>query len=226
LTSIELFYWLEDDSGQPFVFRCDWAAVGCSNVLGDFDSNDVAGNYLRLHFGPGAGVLQNGENSGEIKIRFNHSDWSPLQQSDDYSYSPETEYVEWPKVTLYVDGERIWGQEPSSNTTIDPTVPTTQDPVTVDVQTTTTPLASDPPAQPTPEDIVSSEPTEAKPAAEISLADPDEGVALSPTEVAQTSAPAASEMPSTTLITLVIGAAGLLLGMGIVIGLLLARRKS
>ncbi len=225
LTSVELFYWLEDDSGQPFVFHCDWAALGCSNVLGYFDSTNGAGRYLRLHFGPGAGALQNGEDSGEIKIRFNRSDWSPFQQSDDYSFSPETEYVEWPKVTLYVDGERIWGEEPGLNATLGPTAPATQDMSGADAQLIVTPLASDPRAQPTPEDAVPSEPADEQPAGEFALAETDEGSDVSPTRVGQTSPTSASEIASATLIAMVIGVAGLLLALGIAIGLLLARRN-
>lgn len=115
LDHLELFYWHEEQPEQALVFHCDWAAVGCAGVLGDFHTSETGESYLRIHFRPGLKPLDPGENSGEIKVRFNRADWSAYDQSVDYSFSPETEYKNWEKVTLYLDGELVWGREPGGN---------------------------------------------------------------------------------------------------------------
>lgn len=124
LAHVELRYWLGGDGGQPLDFRCDWAAVGCHNVRGDFQSAENGARFLTLRFTPNAGVIGPGEESGEIKVRFNRGDWSPLQQDADFSFAPRAEYTTWERVTLYVDGERVWGAEPdTADTTATPETP-------------------------------------------------------------------------------------------------------
>jgi len=112
LAHVALFYWLDDESDESLVFHCDWAAIGCSNVMGDFGSAEDGARYLRISFAPGAGSVESGADSGEIKIRFNRSDWSPLSQEGHYSFSPIEEYEVWERVTLQVDGNPVWGVAP------------------------------------------------------------------------------------------------------------------
>lgn len=112
LDRLELFYWYEGGPDQAPIFHCDWAKIGCANVLGDFHTSEGGSSYLRIHFRPGLPALDPGGDSGEIKIRFNRADWSVYDQSVDYSFSPATEYRDWENVTLYLDGELVWGREP------------------------------------------------------------------------------------------------------------------
>jgi len=112
LARVEIHYWFQDGSNQPFSFHCDWARLGCGVISGDFQSTPGAGQYLSLKFAQPAGDLQPGENTGEIKIRFNRLDWSVFDQANHYSFAPQTEYADWQKVTVYVDGELVWGTEP------------------------------------------------------------------------------------------------------------------
>jgi endoglucanase len=114
LSSVELRYWFRDDGDQPLVFHCDWAQVGCANVLGEFGSTGQGEWYLGLRFTAVIAPLGVGEDSGEIKVRFNRSDWLEMRQDDDYSFGATMNYVEWERVTLYVDGELVWGVEPGS----------------------------------------------------------------------------------------------------------------
>jgi endoglucanase len=113
LSQVELFYWISpQNAAQPFEFHCDWAAVGCENLVGDFHSSGSGIAYLRLNFSPSSPTLSAGADSGEIKIRFNHPDWSEFRQDQDYSFSPTTSYVDWPQVALAVAGKLVWGQPP------------------------------------------------------------------------------------------------------------------
>jgi hypothetical protein len=114
LDNLELSYYFSDEGNQPFVFHCDWAAMGCANVIGEFESSLDGAQRLRIHFRPGLEPLPPGQDSGEIKVRFNRSDWSDFNQSDDYSFSPAYEYEDWERVTLAVNGQVVWGIEPGA----------------------------------------------------------------------------------------------------------------
>jgi endoglucanase len=114
LSQVELFYWINPQHDpQSLEFHCDWAAFGCENLAGDFHATGGGNVYLRLHFTANSPTLPAGADSGEIKIRFNRSDWSDYHQDQDYSYSPTTSYVEWPQVALALDGRLVWGQAPN-----------------------------------------------------------------------------------------------------------------
>lgn len=113
--SLNLYYWLDEDSPDSFVYHCDWARVGCANVIGEFGTLENGQRYLRIHFRPGLESLLPGQESGEIKVRFNHADWSEYQQSAHYSFAPEGEYVDWERITLTMNGEPVWGIEPGSS---------------------------------------------------------------------------------------------------------------
>jgi hypothetical protein len=51
--------------------------------------------------------------SGEIVARINKADWSNYNEIGDYSYeAARTTYAAWTRVTLYRNGQLIWGVEP------------------------------------------------------------------------------------------------------------------
>ncbi len=112
LAHVEAFYWLDNGEEEDLVFHCDWAAVGCSNVMGVFESTPDGTRYLRISFGPQAGSIEPGGDSGEVKVRFNRVDWSPFPQQEHYSFNGTTEYEVWERVTLAVDGQQVWGVAP------------------------------------------------------------------------------------------------------------------
>jgi endoglucanase len=114
LDNVDLLYWFNDDGDQPYVFHCDWAEIGCANVLSEFLTSPEGGRYLRIHFPSGLEPLLPGQDTGEIKVRFNRADWSEYRQADDYSFSPASEYTEWEQVTLAVNGQIVWGSGPGS----------------------------------------------------------------------------------------------------------------
>jgi cellulose 1,4-beta-cellobiosidase len=66
--------------------------------------------YLEVGFSEGS--LAAGAATGDIQLRFAKSDWSPLDESDDYSHGPGGSYADAPRVTAYVDGRLAWGTEP------------------------------------------------------------------------------------------------------------------
>jgi len=119
---LELIYWFQDDPGQTYTFQCDWAQIGCEKVQGEFEALAEGGYALRVRFQPGLAELPAGQESGEIKLRFNRVDYSEFRQSDDYSFSASNEYVEWEQVGLYLDGKLVWGRAPGSPAVNSPVV--------------------------------------------------------------------------------------------------------
>ena len=112
LEDVELVYWFTDDANQTYSFYCDWAQIGCDKISGEFEAYPDGVYALNIRFHSGAGELLPGQESGEIKLRFNRTDWSEFDQSDDYSFSAANDYVEWEKGSLYLGGQLVWGSTP------------------------------------------------------------------------------------------------------------------
>ncbi len=117
LSEFKIRYWYTIDNALPQSFVCDYAAIGNWNVSGTFVSISPAKNgadyYMEVSFAQGAGQLANGSDSGQIQTRFNKTNWSDYNEVGDHSYDPsKTEYTSWNKVTLYRNGQLVWGIEP------------------------------------------------------------------------------------------------------------------
>ncbi|GAA0383628.1 glycoside hydrolase family 9 protein [Paenibacillus motobuensis] len=117
LSNVKLRYYYTIDGDKPQEFHCDYAYVGSGNVNGNFVKMSPAAPgadyYLELSFSSGAGVLAPGSSSGDIQVRFNKTDWSNYNESDDYSYDgTQQSYADWERATLYQNGTLIWGIEP------------------------------------------------------------------------------------------------------------------
>jgi hypothetical protein len=57
---------------------------------------------------PPGGIIQ-------IQSRFNKSDWSNMNQDNDWSFAPYTTYTNAPDVTGYLNGALVWGEQPVSS---------------------------------------------------------------------------------------------------------------
>jgi hypothetical protein len=63
-------------------------------------------------FDKSAGNLVSGGNSGVIQSRFANADWSDFNEADDYSYVNNKTYANNSQITLYRNGQLVWGVEP------------------------------------------------------------------------------------------------------------------
>ncbi|WP_127532587.1 cellulase family glycosylhydrolase [Paenibacillus kobensis] len=117
LSGLKLRYYLTKDSANGMSFWTDYAQIGTSNVSGAFSAispaKTNADTYLELSFSSAAGSIPAGGQSGDIQIRIAKSDWSNLNENNDYSYDgTKSAYASWNKVTLYQSGTLVWGIEP------------------------------------------------------------------------------------------------------------------
>ncbi|WP_328700003.1 cellulose binding domain-containing protein, partial [Chengkuizengella marina] len=98
-------------------FHCDYATVGCGNVNGTHiqmaQGTAEADHFVEVTFTAGAGIISAGGQSGEIQTRNNKTDWSNYDETNDYSFdASKTQFTNWDRVTLYLNGQLVWGIEP------------------------------------------------------------------------------------------------------------------
>ncbi|WP_240361068.1 cellulose binding domain-containing protein [Streptomyces clavuligerus] len=94
LADVRLRYYFSSDAPDAsYRFACDWAVRGCSNLTGAFAAHTpataTADRYLEIGFTAAAGTLAPGADTGDIRLRMHRSDWKPLRQGDDHSFSAE-----------------------------------------------------------------------------------------------------------------------------------------
>jgi len=114
LDELVLHYWFtREDPSQPLYFDCDYAALGCAQIMGSVHEGCGVGadTYLRLTFAGAS--LAAGQSSGEIQVRLHKQDWSAFDETNDYSFDGgRTSFAESARVTLYRNGQRVWGTPP------------------------------------------------------------------------------------------------------------------
>jgi hypothetical protein len=119
LANVTLRYWFTaDNPGVTQQFNCDWAQIGCTNLKGALVALakpvPLANKYLELSFTAGAPAVSAGASSGQIQTRFNDAGWPYFNQANDYSFNAAaTSFTTSSTVTLYYQGQLIWGVEPA-----------------------------------------------------------------------------------------------------------------
>jgi hypothetical protein len=122
LGRLKLRYWFNCDCQLETTVIAgwtDWVGVLPSGsditpkLRGYFDTTTRGGqtNAVVMGFQNDPPVLQPGQ-SVEIHIHFAREDWSDMNQDNDWSYAPYTNYGTSNRVTGYIDDVLVWGQEP------------------------------------------------------------------------------------------------------------------
>ena len=118
LSDLTLRYWYHTKTAVTEEFICDFADIGCGYLTSQFGTvQDIPGTnrYLELGFTPSAGNLHGGTQTGDLILRFNQIDHAAFDETTDYSYNPAlTAYTAWDQITLYHQGNLIWGVEPGT----------------------------------------------------------------------------------------------------------------
>ncbi|MVM36754.1 hypothetical protein GO730_02215 [Spirosoma sp. HMF3257] len=110
-------YWFTAENFVGINTWIDYAQVGNTNVKMKYVSldqpRDGALGYIDYSFTAGAGNLAAGGNSGPIQTRFANTDWADMTETNDYSFKAQANYGENDHITLYRNGNLIWGTEPA-----------------------------------------------------------------------------------------------------------------
>jgi hypothetical protein len=73
----------------------------------------VSDTYLEVGFSSNAGYLAAGDYL-DMYLRINKADWSNYAEANDYSYDgAKTVMTRWNRITLYRNGNLVWGVEPA-----------------------------------------------------------------------------------------------------------------
>jgi len=111
-------YWFEKEDDMPINFSVDYAELGNSNISGDFVNYEGDSYYLEIAFDALAGALGRNADSGRIEAKITNSDYSQVNQANDYSFdATKQEFTAWDKIGLYLNGKLVSGVEPG--TTVD-----------------------------------------------------------------------------------------------------------
>ncbi|MCX5309584.1 cellulase family glycosylhydrolase [Streptomyces sp. NBC_00154] len=116
LSTVTVRYWFTGDGGaSTYSTSIDWAQLGASNITAKVvptAPGASADHYVEFSFTTGAGSLAPGASTGEIQSRFNKTDWSAFDETDDHSRGTNTSFADAPQVTAYIGGALAWGTEP------------------------------------------------------------------------------------------------------------------
>ena len=120
LNTVEVRYWLNYDATAATIQAwVDWAGKNngvsmTNNVQVSMVQTTKGGqtHYMSVKFT--GNVTLNPNEYVEVQARFNKSDWSQMVQSNDWSYLNTQSWTDWNKVTAYVNGGLVYGNEPAA----------------------------------------------------------------------------------------------------------------
>ncbi|WP_185956433.1 DUF5722 domain-containing protein [Changchengzhania lutea] len=111
-------YWFTAEDYSPLRFKAEKTGIFDKKSLhGDFVAVepvlDGADYYLELSLDSNSQIPAMGS-SGEIRMKIEKSRPSPFNELNDYSYKNASSFQETRTITVYWDGELIWGEEPNA----------------------------------------------------------------------------------------------------------------
>lgn len=131
LSDVTIRYYFSQDSAPSFAYNCLEASIGCSNVSATVVAMDEptpnADHYLEIRFTEGAGSLAASEKGGAIGLQLYRPDGKRANQRNDRSYDAANKTFQPSKrVTAYLKGKHVWGDEPSGGKAAQGAVTTAQ----------------------------------------------------------------------------------------------------
>nr|WP_265445026.1 Ig-like domain-containing protein [Acetivibrio straminisolvens] len=121
LKDMVLRYYFTKEANSQLQFNCYYTPIGSGNLIPSFGGSGDE-HYLQLEFKDVK--LPAGGQTGEIQFVIRYSDNSVHDQSNDYSFDPTIKaFQDYDKVTLYKNGELVWGIPPGGIEDEDPEDP-------------------------------------------------------------------------------------------------------
>ncbi|MDN3670442.1 cellulose binding domain-containing protein [Echinicola jeungdonensis] len=115
---LKVRYWFTKEGSGEMMDVVDYAKLGSENLSGQFVVMDPTANqadhYYELGFDAVLGKFHPLSKTGEIQLRLYDSKWSLLDQSNDYSYLENNELWINDRITVYYQGQLIFGFEPEN----------------------------------------------------------------------------------------------------------------
>ncbi len=116
-SSITIRYWFSLDGyeASEYVFECTYSTPEpCGDVAWQVvpiaTGDPSADAYLEISYPSSSGVLY-ASDQAMLSLYLYVDNWSEFDATNDYSYFT-TPYQPWDTLTLYVDGELVWGTPP------------------------------------------------------------------------------------------------------------------
>lgn len=114
---ITMRYWFTAEGSSAVNYYLDYAAMGNAYVHGKIVKPATplngADTYLELSF-TAPDSLYPASTTGNIQQRMAKSNWSAFNQADDHSFRLQDAFGENAHITVYVKGELVYGEEPST----------------------------------------------------------------------------------------------------------------
>lgn len=108
-------YWFSSEGSQPLLYSLDYSELGNGKITSKFVKENRANTdtYLELSFVSTLGQLNPLSSTGIIQQRINKTDWSNFNEANDHSYKSPGTLAENTKITAYLNGSLVYGQEPA-----------------------------------------------------------------------------------------------------------------
>lgn len=111
-------YWFSPEGTQALNSYIDYAQLGSNNVSITFGKAGTQ-TYAELHFAAALGTLAPLSSTSNVQFRLAKADWSNFTLTNDFSYqAAASALAENTHVTVYQQGQLIYGQEPAGATTL------------------------------------------------------------------------------------------------------------
>ncbi|WP_405820599.1 hydrolase [Streptomyces sp. NBC_01390] len=121
LSDVTLRYYYSADDGSVYASNCVQTSLGCSHVtqktVTAHDAVPHADHYLEVGFRQATGTLAPGGSTKGIGLQLYRVDHGRLDQDNDHSFDAgDTTYTPSKRVTAYLGGALVWGEEPNGET--------------------------------------------------------------------------------------------------------------
>jgi hypothetical protein len=110
-------YWFSSEGSTSINHSFDWAQVGTTN-LGGVIGQKGSDLYFETSFAPSLGQLAPLSSTGDVRFRLNKTDWTNFVEDNDWSYRAPWNYDLNDHLTLYYQGQLVFGAEPGTGSAV------------------------------------------------------------------------------------------------------------